>query len=268
MLSNKIQLGAKLEMPTGEKLGVVSHLLATSPADSHITGLVVQKGIFDTRQVLLTLSEISHVADDGKVVYTNLTLEELGELPDFNPQDYVTGTDEVTPANSEVPAYLYPRTVTIVDFATQVNTVIATPSVETEAATQPPSLDSSESSADTFQTESATASDSSKPNRAVLVIKQGVEVKSLDGKSLGQIKQINLDAATGDIENFVIEKGLLFKQDYIVPIKLVQSADETCIQLNVDTADFFGDTPTTNPYKSQTDSTNYRIDHDSFRRLF
>jgi uncharacterized protein YrrD len=264
MLSNKIQLGARLERPTGEKLGVVSHLLATSPSDSHITGLVVQKGIFESRQVLMTLSEISHVADDGKTVYTNLTPEELSELPDFNPQEYIMDTAETdeatTTANSEVPAYLYPRTFTIVDFATQVNTVIADHSTEA-----PASLDSQEvPAAGTSQTESAAASDSSNSTKAVLLIKQGAEVKSLDGKSLGQIKQINLDAATGDIENFVIEKGLLFKQDYIVPIKLVQSADETCIKLNVDMADFFGDIPTTNPHKPPTDSTNY----DSFRRLF
>jgi uncharacterized protein YrrD len=268
MLSNKIQLGAKLERPTGEKLGVVSHLLATSPSDSHITGLVVQKGIFESRQVLITLSEISHVADDGKTVYTNLTPEELSELPDFNPQEYVMDTTEAdettTTANSEVPAYLYPRTFTIVDFATQVNTVIADPSTEIETTSQPASLYAQETLVGTSQTESAAASDSSNSNKAVLLIKQGTEVKSLDGKSLGQIKQINLDAATGDIENFVIEKGLLFKQDYIVPIKLVQSADETCIKLNVDMTDFFGDIPTTNPHKPTTDNTNY----DSFRRLF
>lgn len=62
-------------------------------------------------------------------------------------------------------------------------------------------------------------------------VKFGVDVKTFDGEKIGTVKQVVIDPATQEISHLIIEKGLLFKVDKVLPISLVLQSTEEEVKL-------------------------------------
>jgi sporulation protein YlmC with PRC-barrel domain len=62
-------------------------------------------------------------------------------------------------------------------------------------------------------------------------IKFGVDVNTFDGEKIGTVKQVVIDPATQEISHLIIEKGLLFKEDKVLPISLILQANEEEVKL-------------------------------------
>lgn len=69
--------------------------------------------------------------------------------------------------------------------------------------------------------------------------KQGSEVVSSDGERVGTVKWVVLDPISKKVGYLVVEKGLLFTQDKIIPVDFVESVEENRILLH-ETRDALG----------------------------
>ncbi len=67
--------------------------------------------------------------------------------------------------------------------------------------------------------------------------KQGVNVRTADGTSVGQLERVVVDPRTKEINYLVVRKGAFFTTDRVVPLTLVAQADENEIALREDAGD-------------------------------
>lgn len=67
--------------------------------------------------------------------------------------------------------------------------------------------------------------------------KQGVGVRTSDGKSVGQLDRVVVDPRTKEVNYIVVRKGAFFTTDKVVPLTLVASADDEGIALREDAGD-------------------------------
>lgn len=76
----------------------------------------------------------------------------------------------------------------------------------------------------------------------------GAEVVDFEGEKLGSLKQIVVDPVTQEITSLIIDQGLLFKEDKVLPISLVLQAEEDQIRL-VETDQDLAELP---PYQEES----------------
>jgi uncharacterized protein YrrD len=67
--------------------------------------------------------------------------------------------------------------------------------------------------------------------------KEGAKVLKADGERVGTIDRVVLDPDTKEVTHLVVEKGLLFTEDKVVPISLVGPATEDEVTLREDAGD-------------------------------
>ena len=67
--------------------------------------------------------------------------------------------------------------------------------------------------------------------------KQGVGVRTSDGKSIGQLDRVVVDPRTKEVNYLVVRKGTFFTTDRVVPLTLVARADENEVLLREDAGD-------------------------------
>ncbi|HJR79109.1 MAG TPA: PRC-barrel domain-containing protein [Anaerolineales bacterium] len=73
--------------------------------------------------------------------------------------------------------------------------------------------------------------------------KQGAEVFSGDGEKIGTLSRVVIDPRTREVANLVVEKGLLFKTDKVIPVTLVDLDIEDRIVLKKTNQDILEDFP-------------------------
>jgi uncharacterized protein YrrD len=66
----------------------------------------------------------------------------------------------------------------------------------------------------------------------------GAKVFTADGERVGTIDRVVLDPDTREVTHLVVKKGLLFKEDKVVPISLVGPATEDKVTLRGDAGDW------------------------------
>ncbi|MCC6617225.1 MAG: PRC-barrel domain-containing protein [Anaerolineae bacterium] len=71
--------------------------------------------------------------------------------------------------------------------------------------------------------------------------KQGTPVKTASGDTVGNIRRFVIDPNTNEITHLVVEKGFLFTEDRVVPVKDIASSakDEVVLQGNAGQPDEF-----------------------------
>lgn len=67
--------------------------------------------------------------------------------------------------------------------------------------------------------------------------KQGVSVRTGDGKSVGQLDRVVVDPRTKEVNYIVVRKGVFFTTDKVVPLTLVARADDDGVTLREDAGD-------------------------------
>lgn len=68
-------------------------------------------------------------------------------------------------------------------------------------------------------------------------INQGADVLTANGEKVGQISRIVIDPRTKRITHVVVEKGMLFTEDKVVPLDLVAATGSDRLQLRQDAGD-------------------------------
>jgi sporulation protein YlmC with PRC-barrel domain len=70
----------------------------------------------------------------------------------------------------------------------------------------------------------------------------GMKVISSDGKDVGEIERVVIDPVTKSVSHVVIEKGLLFPDDRVLPVNLIQETQGKEATLRIE-AEKLGDLP-------------------------
>jgi sporulation protein YlmC with PRC-barrel domain len=64
-----------------------------------------------------------------------------------------------------------------------------------------------------------------------MIIDQGEKVLTADGEVVGEINRVVLDPKTKEVTHIVVKEGVLFTEERVVPIDLVQYSDEDEVKL-------------------------------------
>jgi len=62
-------------------------------------------------------------------------------------------------------------------------------------------------------------------------VKEGTSVYTAAGDKVGSVRRVVIDPATDEVVDLVVQKGVLFTEDKVVPLEWVQSADDDRIVL-------------------------------------
>lgn len=73
-----------------------------------------------------------------------------------------------------------------------------------------------------------------------MIFKQGATIDSADDKQVGKLRRVVLDPRTQTVSHIIVEQGLLFPEDRVVPINLVESALEEHIRLRLNAEELKG----------------------------
>ncbi|MEJ2413223.1 MAG: PRC-barrel domain-containing protein [Anaerolineales bacterium] len=64
-------------------------------------------------------------------------------------------------------------------------------------------------------------------------LREGAEVVGMEGKKLGQVKEVILDPKTDRVTQLLVKEGVLFKKEYLIPVEWVRSIEENEVDLYV-----------------------------------
>ena len=69
-------------------------------------------------------------------------------------------------------------------------------------------------------------------------LKEGTTVYTRDGQEVGKISRFVLDPGTNHVTHVVVQKGWLFREDKVVPIEFIDTANEEHVELNEKVKDY------------------------------
>jgi uncharacterized protein YrrD len=69
-------------------------------------------------------------------------------------------------------------------------------------------------------------------------LKEGTSVYTRDGQEVGKISRFVLDPGTNHVTHVVVQKGWLLQEDKVVPIEMIDSANEERVLLNEQVQDY------------------------------
>lgn len=69
-------------------------------------------------------------------------------------------------------------------------------------------------------------------------LKEGTSVFTPSGEEVGKIKRFVIDPGTKQVTHVVVEKGWLLREDKVVPIKMINSANEERVELDQQVEDY------------------------------
>lgn len=70
-----------------------------------------------------------------------------------------------------------------------------------------------------------------------MIIEEGAEVFTADGKKVGEVDRIVIDPASKEVTHVLVQKGFLFTTDKVVPINLISTSGEDRVTLREDAGD-------------------------------
>jgi uncharacterized protein YrrD len=73
--------------------------------------------------------------------------------------------------------------------------------------------------------------------RKTMQFKENVDVFTYDGEKVGQVDRVVIDPQDGEVTHLVVRKGFLFPEDKVLPVDLVESAEEKRVTLRQDAGD-------------------------------
>lgn len=68
-------------------------------------------------------------------------------------------------------------------------------------------------------------------------LKEGTGVFTAQGEEIGKINRIVLNPVSKEVTHIVVQKGLLFPEDKVVPVEWIESADADRVTLSLNSAD-------------------------------
>jgi sporulation protein YlmC with PRC-barrel domain len=209
MLKTELEIkeGTSVFTSDGKEVGKISRFVL-DPGTNEVTHIVVQKGWLLPEDKVVPTAMVDAASDERVVL--NGKVDDLNQLPPFEETHYVELTD--ADRNSTGPAtyryapayYWYPSSVNI-----------GYPGLGLTPYGWPPVETTRNIPADTIP------------------LKEGSAVVSSDGKHVGNVERLFIDAETNKATHFLISHGLLFKDRKLVPAHWIKSVEEDKIHLTV-----------------------------------
>lgn len=210
-----------VEGANGEKLGDLKHVVV-DPRSKDITHLVIEQGFFFTEDKLVPLSLV-HKQEHEKLVLER-PADQI-ELQSFTHREYVARRDLDTLAEDETaqpiappaprPLYHYPSVgAPNLGYPYTAGAMPATSEVDETAyvEVESPNVDSDK-----------------------LVVALGASVKDENGRDVGEVSRVFTASDTQRITHFMVEQGILFTENTVIPIHWIDRVEETVVHLAVTT---------------------------------
>lgn len=208
----RIKNDAKVTTADDKDAGHVDRVVL-NPQTKEVTHVVVRQGFLFTEDKVLPIETVASATDDG--VTLNVRSEELKDLPLFEETHYVPLDDAELRGRYDyydpmyaAPLYWYPPTATGAG-------LMLTPYEYGVAGQQ-----------------YTTATERNIPDDTV-ALKEGATVITADDKKVGRVAEVLTDSTSGRVTGLVIEKGLLLKEEKLVPISWVRRVGEKEVGLAV-----------------------------------
>jgi sporulation protein YlmC with PRC-barrel domain len=164
----RVDLNAKVQTRDGKDAGTVEQVIV-DPATSEVTDFVISTGMLLGRDIMLPRSVLEQASRDGETIVLDITKEELDEMPDYVPQNYMP-----PPSGWLIPpGYGYPTN------------AFLWPSTH-EYAEPPPDW---------------------ARDKENLKLHKGATVMDADGDDIGVVQDVIFDPESGRITGFVLKIG-------------------------------------------------------------
>jgi sporulation protein YlmC with PRC-barrel domain len=193
----RFEPGADVISSDGEKVGTVVYVVV-KPPEIHVTNIVVSTGAIIGRDILVDVGSVSRV--EGGKVYLSIPKDKVTACPDYVEVNFEQPPLEWAP---EGPIF----------FPTQ--SILWPVGVNYRQAT------------------------SLKVNapEGTVGLHEGMEVDSSDGHKIGKVHAIDVDSASGNVTDIVIEHGLLSKQRFRIAASEIAEIHADRVTLKLTKAD-------------------------------
>ncbi|HSL28703.1 MAG TPA: PRC-barrel domain-containing protein [Anaerolineales bacterium] len=225
---SKLELreGVGVYTPGDEQVGTVTGFVL-DPSTNEVTHIVVQKGWLFPEDKVLSFDMIAS-ADEDKVVLKG-NLGDIDELPAFENTHFITPRDaDITRQGGSEPAEERRRADIIQEEASEGRS--AALSVAPAYYWYPPhgyvGYPVGYYGLPPMETVRNIPADT-------IPVKEGTDIMSSDGKHVGDVERLLIDADSNKLTHFVISQGVFFKDRKLVPAHWVRSMDEDKVHLSV-----------------------------------
>jgi uncharacterized protein YrrD len=213
MQTRDLQLGQTVFSSDGKKLGSVDRLLV-SDQEQRVDGIIIHKMLRQADRII-DIEFIDRTDQDG--VHLSITADQVGELPTFVEQEYVTISPDTAIYDTYATMYgggLGQPFVSAPVAGTR--TVRATTSSFFDPAIPPGAV--------TEEVSSAAANED--------IIASGTDVVGSDGDKVGTVHEVLFDERH-QVRGIVVKSGFLFKHDVVIPMDSIAEIGSERVHLNV-----------------------------------
>jgi uncharacterized protein YrrD len=199
----ELKEGTSVCTQSGEEVGKINRFVL-DPATNEVTHIVVQKGWLLPEDKVVPIAMITSATEERVVL--NQEKKDLDQLPAFEEIHFIELTNEDIPSTYRyTPAYYwYPS-----------SGYIGYPGFGPGYYGWPPTETTRNIPVDTVP------------------LKEGADVISSDGKHVGDVERLFVNAESKKVTHFLISEGLLIKDRKLVPAHWIRSVDEDRIHLAV-----------------------------------
>ncbi len=203
----ELKEGTSVFTQSGEEVGKINRFVL-DPVTNEVTHIVVQKGWLLSEDKVVPIGMINAATEER--VELNQKIHDLDQLPPFEETHFVELTDaDNRPTGSSTyrfaPAYYWYPPSGYIGYTAFGPEYYGWPPVETTRNIP----------ADTIP------------------LKEGADVISSDGKHVGDVERLFVNAESNKATHFLISKGLLFKEQKLIPAHWIKSVEENKVNLAV-----------------------------------
>lgn len=198
--------GADILSARGEKLGTLGRVII-DPSTRAVTHLVIEKGFLFSTNKVVSMEAVNPDTNENIVLLTSE--DDLDEYRDFEDVQYVDVDEAERPSDELEYAYWYPP----------LNAGWWRPAMHMP----PPAMT-------VFTPKPRTGLDIPEGS---IAMEEGADVYSSDDKHVGSIGQLIVDPQDNRVSHFVVGKGLLFKENKLIPVTWVADIEEDKVRLSV-----------------------------------
>jgi uncharacterized protein YrrD len=202
------KLGTPVRTWENEKIGEIDRVVV-NPADDSVTHLVVRKGVFFTEDKLVPINVVDSA--DEKAVILQQDIGDPKAFPLFEETHFVDPSVPVS--GNDNTSDTYPRS------------LLYYPPIGSTIWWGTPSWAGPYFGEESVETERNISDDK--------IALENAKVVGRDGGDVGNVKTVITSGTEDRITHLIIAKGLLFKEDKLIPITWVNSLDENTVRLDV-----------------------------------
>jgi uncharacterized protein YrrD len=198
--------GTDVYTAEGEHVGTIERVVI-EPESREVTHIVVQKGLLFTEDKVVPISLVGPTTEERLTLRSNAG--NLEQLPDFEEASYI---------QAEAPVTLHTNQ------KHRAESLYAYPPLGTSWSA---GLFASSAGPEFIKTTTRNIPE------GTVALKEGATVISRDGEHVGNIERIYTSIPEDKVTHFLISKGMLLKEEKLIPITWVNNVAEEIVSLSV-----------------------------------